>query len=164
MSAIAGIDFDSNGVFVAFVDEEDGRWLGKLALELNCGPGDAFDRARRVRDLMPPRGAWDDVCAIGIESTFSQSFKATAALARIQGAILACLPRAIVTVPLAANHKPPYGWKANVLGRTNATKDDVRAYAIIGGAPEGLVQDLYDAFAIANATRALWETRREDAA
>ena len=154
-ATVAGFDYDSNGIFCVLVDEETGTWSGTIVCDLACGPGDAVRRAQRVRDLMPARGAWVDsgVVAIGIESTFSQNFKATASLARVQGAIVACLPRDLPIRLLTANGRQTPGWKILTVGQTNATKPDVKAWAIDHGAPPGLVQDQYDAFAIARATR-----------
>lgn len=164
MSYFAGIDYDSNGVYVVLVDEDDGafyRWA-HFRLEVVRGE-DSFDRARRLRDLMPARAAWRDtgVLAVGVESTFSRAFKATAALARIQGAILACLPAELVVLPMPAGARSEnYGWKALTVGRTNASKDEVKQWALANGLPAGFRQDLVDAFAIARATRELWTTRR----
>lgn len=162
MSYFAGIDYDSEAVFTVLVDEETGRFARQHKADLACGPGDSFDRARRVRDLLPARGLWEDagVLAIGVEATYSQAFKATIALGRVQGAILACLPRDILILPIAANRKAPAGWKALTVGATNASKDDVAAWARANGAPDRLEQDFYDAFCIARATALIWQTRR----
>jgi hypothetical protein len=161
VSAVAGIDFDSNGVFVALVDEDDGGWLGHQQIDLACGPGDSFQRSRRVRDLMPSRGSWDaaGVVAVGIESTFSRDFRAATALARVQGAIVSCLPRTVPLYLLTAHGRKRPGWKLLTVGQTNASKAHVKQWAINRGAPAGLVQDTYDAFAIAIAARHL-NTRR----
>lgn len=166
MSLFAGIDYDSEAVYTALVDEDTGELVEHRSVDLACGPGDSFDRARRVRDLLPDRGRWEDagVLAIGIEATYSQAFKATIALGRVQGAVLACLPPRILILPIAANRKAPAGWKALTVGRTNASKDDVADWARANGAPGGLEQDFYDAFCIARATGRIWETRREPAA
>jgi Holliday junction resolvasome RuvABC endonuclease subunit len=159
MGSIAGFDFDSNGIFGVLIDEDTGAWLGKMQADLACGPGDAADRARRVRDLMPARESWVDagVTAIGLESTFSRDFRAATALCRIQGAIIACLPRSLPLHLLTANGRRTPGWKILTVGKTNASKDEVRQWALDlnHGAPPGLPQDLYDAFAIARATRRL---------
>lgn len=163
MSLFAGIDYDSEGVYIALADETTGALVGHRRADLACGPGDSFDRARRARRLLPSRTSWyaAGVLAVGIEATYSQAFKATVALARVQGAVLACLPADLLVVPLAASHKAPNGWKALTVGKTNATKPDVKAWALTHGAPEGLVQDVYDAFAIARAVALIWETRNE---
>lgn len=153
MSAFAGIDYDSEAIFTSIIDEDTGWLVAHHKSDLACGPGDSFARARRVPDLLPTRSSWEDagVIAIGIEATFSQAFKATVALGRVQGAILACLPRAIPVYAIAANRKAPRGWKALTVGATNATKNDVAAWARTNGAPPGLEQDFYDSFAIARA-------------
>lgn len=157
MSAIVGLDYDSNGIFAALIDEDDGAWLGHQQIDLACGPGDAFQRSRRVRDLMPSRRSWEaaGVVAIGIESTFSRDFRAATALARIQGAIVSCLPREIPLYLLTANGRKQPGWKLLTVGQTNASKAHVKTWAINRGAPAGLVQDTYDAFALAHAARHL---------
>lgn len=166
MAHFAGIDYDSEAVFVALIDEETGELAGTGTYDLACGPGNSLERARRLRELMPARGSWRDsgVLAIGLESTFSQAFKATAALARVQGAIVACLPRELPLEPLTAGGRKVPGWKLLTVGKTNASKDEVKVWAIRNGAPPGLVQDHYDAFAIARAVRELWKTRRQRAA
>lgn len=154
MSAIAGIDYDSEAVYIVGIDETTGDWLGWSSVDLACGPGDSFERARRVRDLLPARGAWADagVIAIGIEATLSRQRASVAALSRVQGALLACLPRDVRVVPLTVNRRT-VGWKALTVGKTNASKAQVKAWALEQGAPVGLVQDFYDAFCIAQATR-----------
>lgn len=161
MSSIAGIDFDSHGVFVALIDEDSGAWQGKMQADLDCGPGDALARARRVRDLMPARDGWADagVTAIGLESTFSRDFRAATALCRIQGAIIACLPRDVPLFLLTAGGRRTPGWKLLTVGAadslTTSSKEQVKHWSVDRGAPTGLPQDLYDAFAIARATRRL---------
>ena len=159
MTAVAGIDFDSNGIFVAVVDEDSGGWVGQITCDLQCGPGDALARARRVRDLMPARGSWADsgIVAIGLESTFSRDFRAATALCRIQGAIIACLPRDVPLQLLTAGGRRKPGWKLLTVGAasdlTTSSKAEVKEWALEHGAPPGLVQDHYDAFCIARATR-----------
>lgn len=164
MSLFVGIDYDSNAVYTAAVDEDTGELVEHSKADLACGPGDSFDRARRTRDLLPTRARWQDagVVALGIEQTFSHTFNAAVALARVQGAILACLPRDLMVIPMPAAHHG--GWKELTVGRTNASKADVIAWAIANGAPERLEHDFYDAFAIARATAVLWQTRLQPGA
>lgn len=164
MSLVAGIDYDSNAVYTVAIAEDDGAFAMANKVDLACGPGDAFDRARRARDLLPARTRWEDagVVALGIEETFSHAFKAAVALARVEGAILACLPRDLVVLPLAAAHHG--GWKELTVGKTNASKAEVIEWALANGAPPRLEHDFYDAFAIARATALLWQTRRRPAA
>jgi Holliday junction resolvasome RuvABC endonuclease subunit len=156
VSAIAGIDLSSVAVHVVAIDEDSGVYVSRLVADLECGPGDAFERARRVRSLFPPPSHWrDNFVAIGIEETFSNRVGTAVTLARVQGAVLACLPREMLVMPLPANYRKPHGWKALTVGKTNASKDEVRDWAIDQGMPPGLAQDFYDAFAIARAVREL---------
>ena len=163
VSAIAGIDFDSTGVYVVLVDEESGAYLERLAADLAGGTADAFDRARRVRDLLPFRGWWRDTCiAVGIEEPFSNSYRSAAGLARVQGAVLACLPPDLLACPIAPNRKAPDGWKALTVGTTTASKEEVREWAESHGLPVGLEQDFADAFCIARAMRSIYAAREVD--
>lgn len=165
MSSIAGIDYDSEAVFLVAIDEDSGGWLGARAYDLTVGPGDSFNRIRRLRDLMPDRTAeaWDGVVALGVEDLRSRQRSQIAAASRVEGALLACLPRDLEIVRLSVNRRE-VGWKAMTVGKTNASKDEIKAWAHANGAPEGLLQDYYDAFAIATATRGTLDKRRQKAA
>lgn len=153
---LIGFDYDSQAVFGAAIALETGEWLGSIHADLACGPGGSLERARRLPDLLPGRGAWaaGGVVAIGIEATLSRQRQTVAALSRVQGALLACLPRDVDLYPLKVNTLKD-GWKVLTVGKTNATKPQVKAWALAHGAPAGLVQDFYDAFAIASATRSI---------
>jgi len=160
MTAIAGIDLDSRGVYVVLVDEDSGAYLDRLTADLTDASADAFDRARRVRDLLPVRGWWRDTCiAVGIEEPFSNSYRSAAGLARVQGAVLACLPPDLLACPIAPNRKAPDGWKALTVGTTTASKDEVRQWAEAHGLPSELEQDFADAFCIARAMRSIYAAR-----
>lgn len=160
MSTFAGIDYDSEAVFLVLVDETTGGWRGHATYDLTIGPGDSFERARRLSTLFPARGSWDDagVVALGLEDLRSRQRSQIAAASRIEGALLALLPRELELVRLSVN-RLLVGWKALTVGKTNASKDEIRAWAIANGAPAGLVQDVYDAFAIARATRETLQAR-----
>lgn len=154
MSAIAGIDYDSEAVFLVAIDEDSGAWLGARVYDLKTGPGDSFDRIRRLSTFFPKRSSWADegVIALGLEDLRSRQRSQIAAASRVEGALLALLPRDLRIVRLSVNRRL-IGWKALTVGKTNASKDEIRAWALEQGAPAGLVQDFYDAFAIAYATR-----------
>lgn len=155
MSSVAAIDYDSEAIYAVLIDEDTGDWLGASRYLLTVGPGDSFERARRIRSLMPAAGAWRDsgVVAIGLELIRSRERNQVAAAARVEGALLACLPRDLPIVRLSVNGREKPGWKLLTVGKTNASKAEIRAWAIAAGAPAGLEQDFYDAFAIARATR-----------
>jgi hypothetical protein len=164
-SSILGIDYDSEGIFGVVIGEDAGEWRGTIKAPLDCGPGDSFDRARRIRDLMPPRTAYADagVVAIGVEDLRSRQRSQIAAASRVEGGLLQALPRDLEIVRLSVNRRE-VGWKALTVGKTNASKDEIKAWAIAEGAPAGLEQDFYDAFAIARATRETLSKRRRLAA
>lgn len=160
---IAGIDFSSNAIdFVLLADEGAGATWYRRRLDARRG-ADSFQRARLVRGLLPVRGAWADagVTQIVLEEPMTRSFSSAAALMRIQGAILSCLP-----VDMPVERLRPTEWKRETVGRAMASKDEVRAWAsYVGGRVNhwmmaGMIpapQDAIDAFAIAWAWRSLAE-------
>jgi Holliday junction resolvasome RuvABC endonuclease subunit len=157
VSLVAGIDYSVHAIDVVMVDEDtgDARWHRR---RLDAAPGDAFTRARRIRDLMPARRSWlDTVVAVGIERPYSQNRGSVASLLRIQGAILACLPVELDVVEL-----PPQTWKTLTVGKAKASKVDVRDWVVdelFARTPElsDWPQDAFDAYAIARATIAYYE-------
>lgn len=165
MSSIAGIDYDSEAVYLVLIDEDAGAWLGSQAWALDVGPGGSFERARRLSTIFPARGSWADagVVALGLEDLRSRQRSQVAAASRIEGALLALLPRELELVRLSVNRRE-VGWKALTVGKTNASKEEIQAWAIAHGAPAGLRQDYYDAFAIARATRSTLAARNRRAA
>jgi hypothetical protein len=154
----AGIDIDTNSIHVVRLelDSDEARYD---RVRLDVGPGDYHQRARRLRDLMPTRGAWKDdgVVTIAYEDPRSAAFKAAVPLAVVRGALLACLPRDVPVVPLT-----PQDWKKWTLGggfpgQGNATKDDVAAWVRDHwpNRPPAADQNALDAYAIAWAARAM---------
>lgn len=158
MSLIAGIDFSTRAVDVVLLDE-DTNHAGWLRFQLPLTEvEDAFDRTRRLRDVMPSRAWWRDegIIAIGIEQPRGRH--GVTPLFRVQGAILACLPRDLLVQPWN-----PASWRKAVGLPGNATKDQVREAAILLGANrEWDVFDPFDALCIAHATRSVLE--RQEAA
>jgi hypothetical protein len=152
MSLIAGFDYDSKAIHVVMLDT-DTNAAHYHCRRINDAHGDSFARARRVRDAMPARAHWSDsgVVLVAIEATLSRQRNAIAALSRVQGAILACLPAGIPVVPIRAQK-----WKQLTVGKANASKADVRAWALERlDVADGWSQDAFDAFAIAWAAREL---------
>ena len=140
---VAGIDLSTHAVDVVLVPldgNEPPEWR-RYPLD---GPS-SFDRARTVRDAMPPRtgGLWDNVLAVGIEDPRGHS---AGHAYRIQGAILSCLPASVLVQPWI-----PSAWRKAVGLKGNASKEDVVSWAL--GYGDDWPQDAYDAFAIAVATR-----------
>jgi Holliday junction resolvasome RuvABC endonuclease subunit len=152
VSSFGGIDISSFAVDLVFLDEETNhaRWR---KVRLDTGPGNAFDRCRRVRALMPPISAWEDqVLTAAIEKPMSVSFNAAAPLMRVQGAVIACLPR---SMPLAELR--PDEWKTACGLKGNADKSVVRRFVLDtwDDPPIGLDENACDAYAIAWAWREL---------
>lgn len=171
--SFAGIDFSTNAIDVVRLNEDDDQAIWDRIRLAEPPQVDAFGRARRVRDLMPARGAWADhgVVMFAIEKPMTRSFTSCATLMRIQGAVLACLPADIPVLEL-----PPVEWKRETVGKAMADKSEVwrwswdqldgaGAPAFVPGA--GAVpwpQDAMDAYAIARAARAICDRAAQAAA
>lgn len=160
---IAGCDFDVHAIHVVRLelDSDDARYD---RIRLDVGPGNYIERARRMRDLLPNRAAWNDqgVALIAIEEPKGQYFKGSIPLAVILGALLACLPRQETTPVLMV---PTQEWKkwsvgGGFPGHGNAKKEEVARWAlerwpnVLGQAAAGN-QNALDAYCIASAARAL---------
>lgn len=158
--SIAGIDFSTNWIDIVVLDEDD---FTRVPVWIRCNVsedtvtgetlGDAFERARRVRSALPRSGFWEDsgVIAIGIEQP--RGNYGTTPLFRMQGAILACLPTRLLVTPWN-----PSSWRVGCGMKGNASKDDVREFAVQRLLPRSLndwqdwPQDAFDAYCIARAT------------
>lgn len=157
---VAGLDLSSFFVDLVLVDQDTGRvdWH-RYPLGTD---GDAFDRARQVRLVMPGPTSelWDDVLAIGIEKPAGRH--GVIPLVRVQGAILACLP-----VSTLVKGYGPTEWKSLAWLPGNASKDDVMHLSLElclrHGAPSGVLhwpQDAHDAHLIARAMQADLDAQR----
>lgn len=160
---VVGIDFSTHAVDLCALDVDTGyaTWT-HVSLEGN----DAFERTRAVRprmqEILPlafPGGSyWDDVVACAIEEPAG---RLTGRLFRIQGAILACLPRDLLLEKLM-----PSQWRKAVGLKGNATKEDVKdraweSLAVMhssqGWLSPDMPQDVWDAYCLALAVSTLWE-------
>ena len=158
MTAFAGIDYDTFGVHVVLVPEEGISEYHRFKL------GDsehALERARDVRGAMPSRGWWEDagVIAIGIEEQASgnPAMRSTVQkLKMIQGAVLSCLPRELLVMPLEASR-----WRKELGIRGNAKKPIVAQWVLehrmmtSGFDTPVWPQDACDAYCIALAVQKL---------
>ena len=162
---IAGIDADSNGVHIVRLNLDDNDATYNR-IRVDNVKGDAHQRARRLRDLMPARGAWKDhgVIRFAIEQPMTKpgygGLKSAVPQAILRGALVACLP---VDIPLEV--LTPSEWKRWSLGggergQGNADKAAVRAWAQQRwpNPPDHVTQDAYDAFCVAWSARALQDT------
>jgi Holliday junction resolvasome RuvABC endonuclease subunit len=149
VSLVAGIDYSTFAIDVVLLDEDTmaATWR-RYELEGH----DPFERARDVaRAYEDGLNEWEDVLAVGIEEPpYVNNHKTLRDLARVQGAILARLPR-----NLMVQEWTPSQWRKVIGLPGNATKDDVmtftdhdRLHAAAGVWP----QDACDAYCIALAT------------
>jgi hypothetical protein len=163
--SFAGIDYSSTAIDVVRLELDSDEARHDRILFDSTGKLDALERARRVRELMPPRSAWadDGVVTIAIEDALGQFFKGSIPLARVQGAVLACLPPAGSDPPVLALKTAEWKMACGLSG--NAKKAEVRSFAEghwTSGDPflfRGfiLTQDMADAFCIAWAARSICE-------
>lgn len=162
MSSVVGIDFDTFGVHLVAIDEDDETILG---YDHRVFPGkDSFSRLRTVRSVLP-RTYFRDVGAVlvGIEdprATNPLLRSMIGKLARVQGAILQSIPERVRVEPLNAKE-----WRVAVGLSGNAKKDEVAEWAVENSLGDvmlaGVRQDAYDAYAIARAVAALADGRWE---
>lgn len=145
---IAGIDFNSWQVDIVLLDEDTNQATHHVFV---FGKGDAFDRARTVRQSLPSRSWWEDkgVIAIGIEDPRGAARNVDSVLYRVQGAILVCLPPLLLVQPWK-----PGEWRKQ-LGISNVGKEAPAQFAFDRwtGWPSGCTQDALDAYCLAFATR-----------
>jgi hypothetical protein len=119
---IAGIDYSSRAVDIVLLDETtDAATWHRYELHKDRGQ-DAFDRVRNVPAMMPSRANtfWDGVIAVGIEDPRGYG---AGSMYRVQGAILACIPRPLLVQPWV-----PSEWRKAVGLPGNASKVDVFAW------------------------------------
>jgi len=91
-----GIDFDTHAVHLVKLSEDGAATYTRCEL---VGL-DAFERTRHVRQAMPGASYWDDVVAVGIEEPQGVQKATVSKLKAVQGAILACIPRATLVEPM----------------------------------------------------------------
>lgn len=148
---VCGIDYSSKAVDMVFVHLDDLQPPVWFRVEL---AGDnAFDRTRTVH---LPASFFDDTLAVGIEEPRGQN---AGAIYRVQGAILAALPRNTLVHPWV-----PSAWRRAVGLPGNASKSDILHHSdeLLPEVWPVWPQDAHDAHCIALATRAV--ISREQAA
>ncbi len=168
MSVAAGVDFDTNGMFVvrSFGSIDGGESTTFPGVELTHDdlradeiyfPGAlSFDRLRHVSAAIP-LDFWDGVDVVGIEDPRATNplMRATIGkLARVQGAIVATIPLAVDVYQINATE-----WRTAVGLKGNCKKPEVYEWAVTNGfylhdgrtAP----QDLADAYALLRAVEGL---------
>lgn len=147
---VAGVDLSTFAIDVVTIDLDD--QLERFHWRLDIQGDDAFDRTRNVRDVLPPRSWWNDigVTAVAIEEPAGRN---PGFLFRVQGAILACLPRTLLVEKFM-----PSEWRKGVGLPGNCTKDAVRAWVVTQVPTHGWTPDQHDAYCLARAVRPKIET------
>lgn len=162
---IAGVDFSTHAVDRVTLplsgDAADGaRWDRVLIGDVDDGDLRAFRAVRHVRPRLS-RLTWTDVELVFVEAPFNRAFDVLKKLARIQGAIIAAVPKTVSIVEETRATE----WKQGAGLRSNADKDDVMNRALeLGFEVDGpMPQDAADAFLIAYGIRELLtkEARRQ---
>jgi hypothetical protein len=180
VSYVLGIDVDVRAAhFVLLADDGSATYTPAVIADKRG----SFEACRNVRDaIREAKIPWDDIWLCGIERPFSQSRGTARIQGMITGAILSAIPRGIPVLDMPPNDRL-FGWKALSVGKTNATKGEVAAWALniddrgrcsgCGNALDRIrlccdagteavqrldwPQDAYDALAIAHAARRLNE-------
>lgn len=159
MTFVAGCDYSTFTADVVLLpwdgEAADARWW-RIPLRDSSLPDNlqAFHAAVSVRAVLVPALPWEQIDAIYLEAPLvvGQRIDTTIKLARIQGALLACIPSSVTV-----GEVPVGTWKKEVGLSGQASKQAVRDWAIEHGfvavRPDEEVQDAYDAFAIAWAMR-----------
>ena len=152
---ICGIDFSSRAIDLVLLDDEtDAATWHRVPLTGQ----DAFERTRAVRAGMLELGSgfFDETIAVGIEEPRGYG---AGSLYRIQGAVLASLPRGVLVHPLI-----PSSWRKACGLPGNASKAVIASHARFVRDSWMPVeerwdwpQDALDAYCIAVATRSLIE-------
>lgn len=149
---IAGVDLNSFAIDFVLLDEDTNEAVHHRR-RLDTGPGDSFQRARRVRDALPTRASWKDsgITLLAVEKPMGDQNRGLVPLMRVQGALLSCLPAELTVIELE-----PYRWRQGCGLKGNASKQQIAAWVVAtfpGAAGWG--QDACDAYAIAYAARKL---------
>lgn len=164
---IAGIDYSTLAVDVVLLDE-DTNHARHIRRRLDTGPGKAIDRIRRIRTVMPARGAWTDagVVAVAIEEPFNRAtMGGQVPLLIALGAIIAGLPPDMPLALLRADD-----WRKACGLRIRGPRAELKRESIAFaerawiGAPARIDDNAADAFGIAWAMRDLAEKRSRGAA
>ena len=151
---ICGIDLSSFAIDIVRIHDTGTVDWHRFPLEGQ----DAWERTRNVPYAIPsPTDEfWDETTAIGIEQPAGHH--GVIPLVRVQGAILARLPKDVLVQPYM-----PARWRVLAGLPGHALKADVRMRSLMLGAPEDWkVQDAYDAHLIAYAIRAELERQNAD--
>jgi len=152
---IAGVDISTRAIHIASLPEDTNE-AELHVVRLDTLRGSALDRVRRMRDLMPARGAWRDagITLIAVERPYSHQAATLAPMMLAYGGLVQLLPADVPLLELS----PPEWRRECLLPQRGA---DRKAAAIRFAreqwptAPNALDDNAADAFCIAYAARQL---------
>lgn len=160
---ILGLDFDVRAIHLALLDDytDRARYV-PVAIADKRGSFEAARNVRQATAALPPDLLYalrELVWLAAVEKPFSQSRGTAHTYGLLTGAILPLIPRHVPLLPLVPNERVA-GWKANSVGKTNASKPEIALWATgklarAGCSMAGWTQDGLDAYSIAYAARAL---------
>jgi hypothetical protein len=161
---IAGCDISTRAIHIVSLPE-DTNDADLRVVRLDAQRGGQLDRVRRMRDLMPGRGAWRDagVTLIAVERPYSHIAETLAPMMLAYGGLMQLLPVDVPLLELSAST-----WRAE-LGLPQRG-DDRKPAAIRFArehwrdAPAAIDDDVADAFCIAYAAREIDLRRARGAA
>jgi hypothetical protein len=144
----AGIDYSTFFVDIVLVSDAD---LAHRRISLR-GP-DSYERVRELREQMPTGEEWRDegVVAVGIEEPRG---KGNGALLRVQGALLALLPRYMLVHPMA-----PQTWRKTIGLKGSGCRAELKLastdWSLEHGGDIGWPEDAHEAHCMARAVQML---------
>lgn len=150
--SIAGIDLSSRAIHVAVI-AEDTNEASVHVVRLDAQRGDATTRIRRMRDLMPARGAYHDlgVTLIALERPIALHSNVPL---MVYGALLQLLPADMPLLELRADD-----WRRECLLPLRGAKSDLKAASkrlardLWADPPELMDDNVAESFLIAWAAR-----------
>lgn len=161
---IVGCDISTRAIHVIGLPE-DTNHAQLHVVRLDVDRGTITERVRRMRDLMPARGAWADLGAtlIAVERPYSHQAATLAPMMLAYGGLLQLLP---VDVPLLELGAPEWRRECGLPQRGDDRKAAAIRFArdLWVDAPAAIDDNAADAFCIAWAARELDVRRARGAA
>lgn len=155
--AVAGFDISSRAIHCVILAEDTNDALAHV-VRFDGRRGDAVDRIRRMRDLMPARGTYPDfgVTVLAIEKPFHAAAAQSAIPSMVYGALLQLVPANLPLLELRADD-----WRRQCALPLRGARSELKAASIRfarqvwEACPYALDDDTADAFCVAFAAREL---------
>jgi Holliday junction resolvasome RuvABC endonuclease subunit len=143
-AVLAGIDVSGSAVDVVLIGLDEHPGWHSFPIE-SLGPT-LYDRACNLSPLVTGWIGWAQVDGAFIEEPMAPVLSdALKGLCYIVGAVSACVQRRVGHIAALK----PAEWKLQTVGRGNATKAEIRSWALEQGFGEEAPQDAVDAYCVA---------------